>query len=120
MSAIQARRGSLGTRRFSGLGMPKSTSPDADPPLGKEGELAPDSTVGGVGDGGGGTGTIVAVEEASGHFFVGFGRGLTTKSPVVYFTKTKHTGGDDCKAPISAHKARTGSREGHAWELVSG
>lgn len=66
-----------------------------------EGEVAPNSAVGV--SGGGGT---VSVEEASGHFYAGFGEGLTTKSPVLYFVKTKHNGGSDCKAPIDPYKAR--------------
>lgn len=73
--------------------------------------VAPDSTVGGArgvggvaGDGGG-----VSIEEASGHLYAGFGEGLTTKSPVVYFVKMKHTGGDDCKTPINPHKDDDGA-----------
>lgn len=42
-------------------------------------------------------------EEACGHLFVGFGEGLSTKSPVVYFAKTKLTLGDDPDAAINAY-----------------
>lgn len=38
-----------------------------------------------------------------GHLFVGFGEGLSTKSPVVYFAKTKLCIGDDCKAAVNAY-----------------
>lgn len=42
-------------------------------------------------------------EEACGHLFVGFGEGLSTKTPLVYFAKTKLTLGDDSKAAINAY-----------------
>lgn len=108
MSAIRARRGSVGARRFSGLGMAHTTVSDFDGGAQRascnegEGEVAPDST---VGTGNGAGGGAVPVEETAGHFFAGFGEGLSTKSPVVYFAKTKHTGGDDCKAPINPYQA---------------
>lgn len=49
-------------------------------------------------------------EESCGHFFVGFGEGLITKSPVVFFAKTQHTAGDDRKAIINAHNVRVMQR----------
>lgn len=65
-------------------------------------EVGSDSAVRRAGTGEGGA---VSAEEASGHFYVGFGEGLTTKSPVVYFAKTKDTVGGDCSALINAYQA---------------
>lgn len=96
MSAIRARRASVGIRRFSGLGMHLPSESESHEGIN---EAAPGSTVGGT-EGG----DLEAEAEASGHFYAGFGEGLTTKSPVVYFAKMKYTGGDDCKAPIDPHK----------------
>lgn len=107
LSAIRARRGSVGARRFSGLGMmpPSAANADGSDFGDTNGDaIAPDS---GAGDGGAGAG--VTVEEASGHLYAGFGEGLTTKSPVVYFVKMKYTGGDDSKTPIDPHKDDDGA-----------
>lgn len=114
LSAIRARRGSVGARRFSGLGMmPPSATAEAPGFDDGDGDVAaPDSTVGGadgVGGGGVGGGDGVSVEEASGHLYAGFGEGLTTKSPVVYFAKLKHTGGDDSKTPIDPYQSEDGA-----------
>lgn len=113
LSAIRATRGSVGPRRFSGLGMmPPSAAAEASGFGNIDGNVAaPDSTVGGadgVGDGAGG-GDGVSAQEASGHLFAGFGDGLTTKSPVVYFAKLKHTGGDDSKTPIDPYQSDDGA-----------
>ncbi|CAM9783398.1 unnamed protein product, partial [Ectocarpus sp. 6 AP-2014] len=113
VSAIRARRGSVGARRFSGLGMMPSSATVEGSNFGTEPEDAgaPDSAVGGangVGDGGE-AGGGVSVKEASGHLYAGFGEGLTTKSPVVYFVKMKHTGADECAAPIDPYKVDDGA-----------
>ena len=98
----------MGARRFSGLGMPPPTGSEFDANASRtsgtsrEKEFAPASMPGG-GSGAGDDGDPCSIEDTSGHFFAGFGEGLTTKSPVVYFMKTKHTGEDDCKAPINPH-----------------
>lgn len=102
----------MGARRFSGLGIPPSAGSEFDANTlrasgssrEKEFTPTPGSTAGG-GAGQGDDGVPFSAEYTSGHFFAGFGEGLTTKSPVVYFMKTKHTGEDDCKTPINPHLA---------------
>lgn len=102
----------MGARRFSGLGIPPSAGSEFDANASrasgtnreKEFTSTPGSTTGG-GAGESDDGLPFAAGYTSGHFFAGFGEGLTTKSPVVYFMKTKHTGGDDCKTPINPHQA---------------
>lgn len=56
---------------------------------------------------GGGDG--VSMQEASGHLYAGFGEGLTTKSPVVYFVKMKYTGGEGKKTPLDPYQADDGA-----------
>lgn len=106
----------MGARRFSGLGIPPSAGPEFDANASRTSGTSgtsrdkdfttPGSTpAGGGGSGAGDDGVPLSAEDTSGHFFAGFGEGLTTKSPVVYFMKTKHTGEDDCKTPINPHQA---------------
>lgn len=98
----------MGARRFSGLGLPPSNG-TGGVPVSNGFEFDGDEVGSGFSAARVGTaeagGGVVSAEEASGHLYAGFGEGLTTKSPVVYFAKTKHTGGDDCKAPIDAYQA---------------
>lgn len=78
---------------------------------GDGGVAAPGSAVEGADGVGGGAagGDGVSAEEASGHLYAGFGEGLTTKSPVVYFAKLKYTGGDDSVTPIDPYQSDDGA-----------
>lgn len=93
ISAIRARRGSVGARRFSGLGVPPESVLDRN-----DDRSIPDTSLRTSSQGDEGT---VFVEEAWGHLHAGFGEDLTTKSPIVYFSKMSCGGGK----MISPYKA---------------
>ena len=98
MSAIRARRGSVGTPHFYGLGRRNSESGV----LKREGdEVEPNFSVDVSSQRGGGTALI---EDTWGHLHAGFGGDLTTRNPVVYFTKLEYDGGRDCKVSINPYK----------------
>lgn len=85
ISSIRARRVSVGTRRFSGLGVPPGSVLDRN----DDGSTA-DTSLRTSSQGDAGT---MPVEEAWGHLHAGFGEDLTTKSPIVYFSKMISGGG---------------------------
>lgn len=97
LSAIRARRGNMGGRRCSGLGMtaaaPKNAGEDGVSSDGEHESLA--------------AGPDPALDRAGkdcGHLFVTFGEGLSTKSPVIFFAKTKGPAHDG-KVAVDLHKA---------------